>query len=43
VAVTTDFRDVFAEAAYKHLGGRDLRSIFPGYPAEVSKFKGFLG
>ena len=43
VAVTTDFRDVFAEAAYKHLGGRDLRSIFPGYAAEVSKFKGFLG
>lgn len=43
VAVTTDFRDVFAEAAYKHLGGRDLRLIFPGYAAEVSKFKGFLG
>jgi uncharacterized protein (DUF1501 family) len=41
--VTTDFRDVFAEAAYKHLGSKDIGKIFPGYSASVSKFRGFLG
>jgi len=42
LAVTTDFRDVFAETAYRHLGTKDLAKIFPGYTASVSKFKGFL-
>lgn len=41
--VTTDFRDVFGEAAYKHLGNKDLAAIFPGYAAATSKFRGFLG
>lgn len=41
--VTTDFRDVFAEAAYKHIGNKDLAAIFPGYAATTSKFRGFLG
>ena len=27
--VTTDFRDVFAEAAYKHMGSKDLTRSFP--------------
>ncbi len=31
LAITTDFRDVFAEAVTKHLGARDLSKIFPGY------------
>ncbi len=43
LAVTTDFRDIFGEAAYKHLGSRDLKKIFPGYDASPSKFRGFLG
>ncbi len=43
LAVTTDFRDVFAEAAYKHLGGKDLATLFPKYSASPAKFKGFLG
>ena len=43
LAVTTDFRDVFAEAAYKHLGGKDLAALFPKYSASPGKFKGFLG
>jgi uncharacterized protein (DUF1501 family) len=40
--LTTDFRDVFAEAAFKQLGAKDLSKVFPGYSASASKFKGFL-
>jgi len=43
LAVTTDFRDVFAEAANKHMGAKDLGKIFPTYSATKEKFKGFLG
>lgn len=42
LAVTTDFRDVFAEAASKHLGAKDLNSLFPKYNVNKSNFKGFL-
>ncbi len=31
LALTTDFRDVLAEAVVKQLGNRDLGSVFPGY------------
>ncbi len=41
--VTTDFRDVFAEAAYKHIGNKDLAKIFPNYTATKEKFRGYLG
>lgn len=41
--VTTDFRDVFAEAAQKHVGTKDLSKIFPNYVSNASKFRGFLG
>ena len=40
--VTTDFRDVFAEAAYRHLGAKDLAKVFPGYSATKEKFRGYL-
>ncbi|HEY0426242.1 MAG TPA: DUF1501 domain-containing protein [Pyrinomonadaceae bacterium] len=40
--VTTDFRDVFAEIAYKHTGSRDLKKIFPNYAAAEKNFKNFL-
>lgn len=43
LALTTDFRDVFSEAAYKHLGSTDLAKIFPGYQAGPAKFRGYLG
>lgn len=43
LAVTTDFRDVFAEVAFKHLGGRDLQKLFPKYTASTANFRGFLG
>jgi len=31
LAITTDFRDVFAEVVRDHLGAKDLARIFPGY------------
>jgi uncharacterized protein (DUF1501 family) len=43
LALTTDFRDVFAEAAYKHLGDKNLDKIFPGYQTSPAKFRNFLG
>ncbi len=43
LAVTTDFRDVFGEVSYKHLGNKNLDKIFPNYSTNSNKFKGFLG
>lgn len=43
LAVTTDFRDVFAEIASKHLGARDLNSLFPKYAVSKTNFRGLLG
>ncbi|MBO0862598.1 MAG: DUF1501 domain-containing protein [Chloracidobacterium sp.] len=42
LAVTTDFRDVFAELAKNHLGATNLNAIFPGYQVDSSKFKGLI-
>ncbi len=42
LAVTTDFRDVFAEMTYKHLGNKNLDKVFPGYAANQTNFKGIL-
>jgi uncharacterized protein (DUF1501 family) len=43
LALTTDFRDVFGEIAYKHLGAANLKSIFPGYAASTSQFRDVVG
>jgi len=43
LAVTTDFRDVFGEVVYKHLGSKNLNDIFPRYSINPSKFSGFIG
>ena len=43
LAVTTDFRDVFAEIVVRHLGVSDPSAIFPGYAVKASNFRGFLG
>ncbi|HEX8070520.1 MAG TPA: DUF1501 domain-containing protein [Pyrinomonadaceae bacterium] len=43
LALTTDFRDVFAEVAARHLGARDLGRVFPNYAASAAKFRGVLG
>jgi uncharacterized protein (DUF1501 family) len=42
LAVTTDFRDVFAEVVVRHLGVRDARPIFPGYDVSPTRFPGLL-
>ncbi len=41
-AVTTDFRDVFAEIVVRHLGVADPRPIFPGYQVDESRFPGLF-
>ncbi len=42
LALTTDFRDVFAEVAVCHLGVQDPTGIFPGYTVSPKRFRGFL-
>ena len=42
LAVTTDFRDVFAEITYKHLGDKNLDKVFPGYAAKPANFRGII-
>jgi uncharacterized protein (DUF1501 family) len=43
LALTTDFRDVFAELAKKHLGTPNLQPVFPGYVCKETNFRSFLG
>ena len=43
LAVTTDFRDVFAEVVVRHLGVRDARPIFPGYDVSATPLPGPAG
>ena len=40
LAVTTDFRDVLGECVTKHLGGRTVAEVFPGYTRP--QFRGLL-
>ncbi len=42
LAVTTDFRDVFAEIAGRHLGNTAYDKIFPGYSVNAKNFRGFM-
>ena len=42
LAVTTDFRDVFAEIVSRHLGVANPSAIFPGYSVQPSKFPGLF-
>jgi uncharacterized protein (DUF1501 family) len=42
VAVTTDFRDLFAEILARHLGAADLAPVFPGYSVDESRFVGAI-
>ncbi|HEX8691324.1 MAG TPA: DUF1501 domain-containing protein [Longimicrobium sp.] len=43
LAVTTDFRDVFAEVAQRHLGAAGLERVFPGHRVDAARFRGVLG
>jgi len=38
LALTTDYRDVFAEIAQKHLGARNLQKIFPGFKLDPNRY-----
>ena len=42
LAVTTDFRDVFAEVAARHLGATNLPHIFPGFHPSPANFRGLI-
>jgi uncharacterized protein (DUF1501 family) len=42
LAVTTDFRDVFAEVVVRHLGVADAAAVFPGYDVNPARFPGVL-
>lgn len=43
LAVTTDFRDVLGEVAFKHLGNKNLDRIFPNYKTDRKNFRGLFG
>ncbi len=45
LAITTDYRDFFAEACVRHMGvaESDLAKVFPGHAASAKKFRGYLG
>jgi len=42
LTVTTDFRKVLGEAAYKTLGARDMEKVFPGAKVAPSEFLNFV-
>jgi uncharacterized protein (DUF1501 family) len=42
LALTTDFRSVFAEVVSDHLGARSLDKIFPGFSASPRDFLGIV-
>ena len=42
LALTTDFRSVFAEVVQDHMGAKALDKIFPGYTASPREFLGIV-
>jgi uncharacterized protein (DUF1501 family) len=42
VAVTTDFRDLFAELLARHMGAGSLTGVFPGFEVNPSRFPGAI-
>ena len=40
--LTTDFRSVFSEVAFKHLGAAKMEAVFPGFDGTQSKWLGLL-
>jgi uncharacterized protein (DUF1501 family) len=42
LAVTTDYRSVLGEIMSKHLGGRDLSKVFPGFTNDPREFLGVI-
>jgi uncharacterized protein (DUF1501 family) len=43
LALTTDFRRVLGEAVYRHLGNRDLATVFPQFENDPRRFLRLLG
>jgi hypothetical protein len=42
LAITTDFRDLVAEVLTRHLGSRELGTVFPGHPVSPKEFPGVM-
>lgn len=42
LALTTDFRNVFGEVLVKHMGLKDPKPVFPGFPVRKENFRGFV-
>ena len=42
LALTTDFRSVFSEVAFKHLGAAKMDAVFPGYTTDKQAWLGLL-
>jgi uncharacterized protein (DUF1501 family) len=42
LALTTDFRSVFSEVAFKHLGAAKMDAVFPGFNGDQSKWLGVV-
>jgi uncharacterized protein (DUF1501 family) len=42
LALTTDFRSVVGEVLAKHIGAKDLNSVFPGFDNNPRKFAGLI-
>ncbi|MCU0238367.1 MAG: DUF1501 domain-containing protein [Pyrinomonadaceae bacterium] len=43
LAVTTDFRDVFAEVSDKFLGNKNFSKLFPNHTVSEKNFRNFIG
>lgn len=43
LALTTDFRSVFSEVAFKHLGAAKMDAVFPGFAGTERNWLGVLG
>jgi uncharacterized protein (DUF1501 family) len=42
LAVTTDYRSVLSEIMMKHLGDRDMKTVFPGFENDPRQFLGLI-
>ena len=42
LTLTTDYRDVFAEIAQKHLGARELPKLFPDFKPDPNRYHGLV-
>jgi hypothetical protein len=42
LALATDYRDLLAEVLAVHMGGQDLKRVFPGHETSKARFPGVL-